>query len=72
LAGAAAKLRTALFRAVQAGDIEEVLAALLAKAKRGDIPAAKIVLGYTLGEPVALDVVEKIEKLEAVYIKGRA
>jgi hypothetical protein len=71
LAGKAAKLRAALFKAVGQSDITEILRALIGKAKAGDTVAARIVLAYTLGEPVALDLVEKIEQLEAVYVKSR-
>ena len=69
LAGKAAKLRAALFRAVGTTDISEIIAALIDKARHGDTVAARIILAYTLGDPVSLDVVEKIEKLEAVCIK---
>jgi len=71
LAGKAAKLRAALFKAVGRGDITEILRALIGKAKAGDTVAARIVLAYTLGEPVSLDLVEKIESLEAIYVKSR-
>ena len=71
LAGKAAKLRAALFKAVGRDDITEILRALIGKAKAGDTVAARIVLAYTLGEPVALDVVEKIERLEAIYVRSR-
>lgn len=71
LAGKAAKLRAALFKAVGRDDITEILRALIGKAKAGDTVAARIVLAYTLGDPVALDVVEKIERLEAIYVKSR-
>ncbi len=71
LAGQAAKLRAALFRAIKAGDVQEIMAALIGKAKTGDTVAARIVLAYTLGEPVALDVIEKVEKLEAIYIRSK-
>jgi hypothetical protein len=71
LAGQAAKLRAALFRAVKGGDLQTVITALMDKAKGGDTAAAKLILQYTLGDPVALDIVETIQRLEAVYIKER-
>jgi hypothetical protein len=71
LAAKANKLRAAMFRAIDAGDIREIIDAVKVEAKRGNLVAARLILAYTLGEPVALDVVEKIERLEAVYIKGR-
>jgi hypothetical protein len=61
-----AKLRAALLRGVKAGDMREVIAALLTKAKNGDVQAAKLFLAYTVGEPVAVDVIERIETLEAL------
>jgi hypothetical protein len=71
LAGQAAKLRAALFRAVKAGDVQDIVRAMIERAKAGDVPSARIILGYTLGEPASLDLVEKIEKLEAIYIRSR-
>ena len=71
LAAKANKLRSAMFKAIDAGDIREIINAVKAEAKRGNLVAARLILAYCLGEPVALDVVEKIERLEAVYIKGR-
>ena len=71
LAGQAAKLRAALFRAVKGGDIQAVIRAMIDKAKGGDTAAAKILLAYVLGDPVALDVIETVERLEGIYLKGK-
>jgi hypothetical protein len=71
LAGKAAKLRAALFKAVGQGDMQAIIRAMIERAKAGDVPAARVILGYTLGQEQSLDLVEKIEKLEAVYIRSK-
>ena len=71
LAGKAAKLRSALFRAVGTADLQAVIRTMIESAKGGDVAAAKVVLAYTLGDPVALDIVEKVERLEAIYVKTK-
>ena len=48
----AGKLRTALLKAVTEKDIRAVAKALVAAAKSGDIPAAKLLLDRVLGKPV--------------------
>jgi hypothetical protein len=45
----AEKLRQAAFDAVKESDMTELMAGLLAKAKAGDLAAAKLVLGYLTG-----------------------
>ena len=47
-----AALRKALLDAVTPEDLAEVTKALLAKAKAGDVPAARVLLGYLLGKPI--------------------
>ncbi len=51
--------------------MQGVIRTLVESAKGGDTAAAKLVLQYTLGDPVALDVIEKVEKLEAIYVKTK-
>jgi hypothetical protein len=46
-----AALRAALVESVTATDIEEIAAALKAQAKKGDTPAARLLLAYSLGKP---------------------
>ena len=46
-----AALRTAFVKGVTAEDIAAIASALLAKAKEGDVAAAKLVLAYTIGKP---------------------
>jgi hypothetical protein len=71
LAGKAARLRGALFKAVGTGDLAAVVAAMIQRAKSGDVAAARVVLAYTLGDPVSLDVIETIERLEGIVLKQR-
>jgi hypothetical protein len=60
-----AQLRAALFRAVTAADLRAVVKKLVDVAKAGDVPAARLVLAYTLGEPQPFDLLERLETLEA-------
>ena len=46
-------MRQALINAVTPQDIADIAAKLLEKAKQGDVPAAKVVLSYTLGKPTS-------------------
>jgi len=65
MAGKIAKLRAALIRSVGQKDLREVVAALLAKAKQGDVAAAKELFDRTLGRPTEVDLIERLEQLEA-------
>lgn len=51
LGGRVARLRAAMLRAVTPDDIRAVVKAMLDAAKGGDVAAAKLLLGYTVGEP---------------------
>ena len=51
LAGRIAKLRAALIQAVDENDIVDLTTSLLDRAQQGDIAAAKLLLGYLLGQP---------------------
>lgn len=53
------QLRTALYKSVTPEDIQEVMAAMVAAAKKGDVAAAKLALSYTVGEPKKCDIEEK-------------
>ena len=64
LAGQVAKLRAALLKAVKVGDVKAIVASMIDKARGGDVPAAKLVLQYTLGEPQPFDFLERLERLE--------
>ena len=74
LASKASQLRMALVRAVSPADIEDIAAALVEKAKQGEVPAAKEVFDRCLGKAEAVDLLERIgaleELLEAVAAEG--
>ena len=53
-----------MLRAVTPQDLREVVAALLAKAKAGEVPAIKELLQRLLGPPVELDLLQRMEDLE--------
>lgn len=59
-----AKLRSALLDAVTEDDLQAIIAALVRKAKGGDIMAAKILLDRVLGKPLEADIIERLERLE--------
>ena len=46
------QLRSAMIRAVSAGDVRAVIGALLKTAKGGDVAAARALLEYTVGKPI--------------------
>lgn len=69
LAVMASKLRAAMLKAVKAGDVKAIIKAMVAKARGGNVQAAKLVLSYSLGEPIPCDIAEKIFELEAVLAK---
>lgn len=62
-----ARLRSALLNAVTERDIEEIIEALVKKAKEGSIAAARVLFDRVLGKPLEPDIIERIEKLEARY-----
>ena len=49
-----AAIRSALLDAVDDGGIGEVAQGLLQAAKAGDVAAAKLLLSYTIGQPMAV------------------
>jgi hypothetical protein len=68
--GKVAKLRAALFATVSAKDLRKIIRGLVKAAVEGDIAAAKMILQWTLGEPLAWDVLARIETLEAAMQAG--
>jgi len=46
-----AELRAGLCTAATAQDVQDVMAALLVQAKKGNVPAARLFLAYTVGKP---------------------
>ena len=61
----AQKLRSALFEAVSEEDLRAVVQALVTEAKAGNVQAAREVLDRTLGKPEAIDLLVRLEELEA-------
>jgi hypothetical protein len=49
----------------------DVVSALLALAKGGEVPAAKELLQRLLGPPVELDLIERLENLERQIAESR-
>src|SRR5688500_13635947 len=60
-----ARLRSALLKAVSPADLREVAAALLRQAKAGDVPATRELLQRLLGPPESVDLIERLDALEA-------
>jgi len=67
-----AQLRTAIIEAVSEEDIRRIVQSLVRKAIEGDTHAAAILFERTVGRPVELDVIERIESLEAQLSEGTA
>ncbi len=65
------QLRSALLDAVDEADIREIAAALVADARGGDVQAAREILRRVLGPPVAVDILERLEALEAELGQAR-
>ncbi len=66
----AGRLRQAWFAVWTPQEMTLVAMAMLEKAKNGDKEAAKIGLEYTLGRPVNLDIIQRIERL-SLAITGK-
>jgi hypothetical protein len=64
-----ATLRQALIDAVTAQDITDIARALIAKARAGDVAAAKLLLGYALGKPAAQTHPDRLDLSEWQYFK---
>jgi len=64
-----AALRTAMMKAVTRRDIKTVIDRLISKAKAGDLRAIDLLLNRLLGAPVQADIIERIEKLETMYME---
>lgn len=60
-----AGLRAAVVSSIAPDDMLEVMAVLLAKAKRGDMVAIKELFDRTLGKPQEPDIAAHIDELEA-------
>ena len=65
LAGRVAKLRSSLLAAVTIADIRAAIRALVAKARGGDVAACRELFDRTIGKPVELDLLERLEAIES-------
>lgn len=59
------ELRRALVAAVSPKDIEKIAKQLVSSAIGGDVAASKLLFSYIFGAPISIDVMEKIDELEA-------
>lgn len=64
LGGKVARLRAALIDAIDEQHIMDIVGKLIEQAKAGDVAATKLLLTYTLGQPLPADILERIEQLE--------
>ena len=64
------QLRVALSKAVTVADVRAIAKKMIDLAKGGDIQAAKLVYDRALGPAVEVDIIERMERLEAA-IAGR-
>jgi len=60
-----AQLRTAIIEAVSEDDVRRIVQSLVRKAIEGDTHAAAILFERTVGKPLEIDVIERLEQLEA-------
>jgi hypothetical protein len=65
LAKKAQQLRATMFRAVTTADLREIVKKLVDLAKCGDVAAAREVLQRCLGPAESVDILERLNKLEA-------
>lgn len=54
-----------MFKSVTPEDLQQVIQALLAQAKGGDVPAARELFQRLLGPAEAVDIQERLDALEA-------
>ena len=61
-----ARLRSTLLRAVTPTALKAAVNALLREAQSGNVAAIRELLDRTLGKPVEADLIERLERLEAI------
>jgi ferritin-like protein len=66
-----AELRNALLGAVTPEDVEQIIAAIVKAAKKGDVVAAREVLDRTVGKPSQTEILQRLEALEAAVQEAR-
>ena len=70
LAGRAAKIRATLLEKVTPEQAGEIADKLIEKAKDGDLAAMRELLDRTIGKPSTGDILERIERIEAMLAEG--
>ena len=65
-----AQLRSALLRAVSAGDLRAVVTQLVDQAKAGDVQAARLLLDRLFGPAVSIDFEMPLSELEEGLARG--
>ena len=66
-----ARLRSTLLRSVSQNEMRQIVKKLVAMSVAGDLAAAKLLLDYTLGAPVPLDVLEQLAQLESLVAEQK-
>lgn len=59
------QLRRKMINSVSVGDIAEIVRVLLRRAKEGDPASIKIIFERLFGQPVQIDILERLEAIEA-------
>ena len=70
LGGKVARLRSALVEAVTEDDMAAIARKLIDMAKGGDVTAIRELLTRTLGKPIEADLIERLERVEAMLGEG--
>ena len=59
------EMRAALVAHIDKPTLLGIFDQVIKRAKRGDLAAARLILGYVVGQPESLDLLSEIEELEA-------
>lgn len=64
MAARVAQIRVALIEALTTDDVRAIVRALISRAKKGDVAAAREILDRAIGKPLACDILERLAALE--------
>jgi hypothetical protein len=67
-----ARMRVRALDSVSGDDVEAILSKMVQLAKQGDVPAARLVLQYTLGRPVASAHPDRLDRDEVEAFQANA
>ncbi len=59
------RLRVAMLQAVKPDDVRQIIRVLIENGKKGDVVAAREALDRIFGKPIEIDVLERLDVLEA-------